>query len=110
MSAIADDYKILFETLHRITAARPDQVPQLLALILAGGPFRPALEKPEALNKIVVMAKNYVSKKNAEAATSPAALAEAAIKRASKPAPMGATPSRSVSARSLQPQSSVTKA
>lgn len=116
MSTLAADYKTLFETLHRIVEQRPDQVPQLLALILSGGPFRPALEKPEVMNKIVIMAKNYVSKKNSDAASSPAALADAAIKRASasasaaKPKPMSNTPSRSVSARSLQPPSNITKA
>jgi hypothetical protein len=66
-------YETLFNTLQAIANAEPDKIPQLLAVILAGGPFRPFLDKPELLNKAVVMAKNYLAEKKKQVKTAPAA-------------------------------------
>ena len=66
--SIEDDYKALFNLIQRIVDGRPDQVPQLLAVILAGGPFRPALEKPEIMSKVVVLAKQIVADRRSETA------------------------------------------
>ncbi len=66
--SLEDDYKTLFTAIQRIVDASPEQAPQLLAVILAGGPFRPALDKPDILNKVVVMAKQLVADRKGDKA------------------------------------------
>ncbi len=63
-------YAALFDALQRIANDDPRRAPQLLAAILAGGPFRPFLEKPELLSAVVVLAKKYVAEKKNAAAKS----------------------------------------
>lgn len=70
--SLEKSYEKLFASLQEIVDAQPQKVPQLLALILAGGPFRPFLDKPELLTKVVVMAKQYVAEKKKQAAARPA--------------------------------------
>jgi len=55
------EFRALFESVHRIVQADPIHTPQVLALLLAGGPFRPFLERPELMNKVILMAKNFVA-------------------------------------------------
>jgi hypothetical protein len=62
-----ENYQTLFRSLQSIVDEEPQSVPQLLAVILAGGPFRPFLDKPELLSKAVIMAKQYVASKKVEA-------------------------------------------
>lgn len=59
---------MLFNSIQKIVDENPQSTPQLLAVILAGGPFRPFLEKQELLNKAVIMAKQYVADKKSETA------------------------------------------
>lgn len=66
--SIEKNYEMLFTSIQHIVDEQPQSVPQLLAIILAGGPFRPFLEKPELLNKVLVMAKQYVADKKREGA------------------------------------------
>jgi hypothetical protein len=61
--SIDERYETLFRTLQQIAEAEPRRVPQLLAVILAGGPFRPFLDRPELMSKAVVMAKQYVAER-----------------------------------------------
>ena len=71
--SLEQSYEKLFQSLQEIVDADPQKVPQLLALILAGGPFRPFLDKPELLNKVVVMSKQYVAEKKKQATAAPTA-------------------------------------
>jgi hypothetical protein len=98
-------YETLFNTLQSIANSEPDKVPQLLAIILAGGPFRPFLEKPELLNKAVVMAKNYLSEKKRKKAAAPQAMGPSPSKAAPKPAA-----GRVMSLRDMVPPSGPSKA
>lgn len=68
-------YETLFRTLQGLADAEPQKIPQLLAVILAGGPFRPFLDRPELMTRAVVMAKQYVAEKKRAVASgaSPAA-------------------------------------
>ena len=101
--SLEKSYETLFLTLQEIVDAEPQKVPQLLAVILAGGPFRPFLDKPELLTKVVVMAKQYVSDRKRAGAT---------------PTPMAATPSsaaasgrgRVMSVRDMAPPARPSKA
>ena len=67
--SVEKSYEALFTSIQEIVDEQPQTVPQLLAIILAGGPFRPFLEKPDLLNKVVVMAKKYVAEKKVSASS-----------------------------------------
>ncbi len=101
--SIEKSYETLFASLQEIVDAQPQKVPQLLAIILAGGPFRPFLDKPELLNRVVVMAKQYVADKKKQASSGKAAAV------AGPPAP-AAKPGRTVSVRDLAPPQGPSKA
>jgi len=77
-------YTTLFSTIEQIVGEKPDEVPQLLTVILAGGPFRPFLEKQEWMNKVVDKARQLVADKKSQASEAPPT-----------PQPMGNTPSTS---------------
>src|SRR5687768_8139174 len=55
------DFRLLFETLNRIVESDPTHSPQILALILAGGPFRAFLERPELMNRVTHLAKTFIA-------------------------------------------------
>ncbi len=102
--SIEKSYETLFASLQEIVDAQPQKVPQLLAVILAGGPFRPFLEKPELLNRVVVMAKQYVADKKKQATAAKAAPAAPAA-----PA-TGQRAGRTVSVRDMAPPQGPSKA
>lgn len=73
--SLEKSYETLFATLREIVESEPEKAPELLAVILAGGPFRPVLERPVLLNKVALMAKQFVAerrKTDAPRSTSPA--------------------------------------
>ena len=61
MAATERDFRLLFDTLNRLVESDPTHTPQILALLLAGGPFRPFLERPELMNRVLHMAKTFVA-------------------------------------------------
>jgi hypothetical protein len=59
-------YRALLTSLREITRAEPEKRTQLLALILAGKPFRPFLERRELLEQAVTLARAYATSPRAE--------------------------------------------
>jgi hypothetical protein len=56
-------YRSLITALRELVHAEPDKIVQLLAVILAGKPFRPFLERKDLLDKAVAMARRYVAER-----------------------------------------------
>ena len=101
MISLEEDYLTLFTTIQRIVDTDPSSTPQLLAVLLAGGPFRPFLDRPEMLTKVVVMSKQYLAAKNQEAAT---AKPRGTAPTASGPESTGKkAPARTVSVSQIKP-------
>ena len=54
------DFEQLLHEIKSLIGGDPQRVPHVLAVILAGAPFRPVLERPEALEEVLAAARMVV--------------------------------------------------